>query len=926
MPKHTGTSLPESLIATKFIPTEFDSRLVSRRQLFDGLVGKEGMHSVLTIVATAGSGKSTVMAELHRTLVDQGSKTCWLSLDADDDNPAAFAAYFVCALRSANPTLVPNELALLRGNQVPDFSRLFEQLVRRISNISAEFAIFFDDFQHISDPHILAFVNRLASHLPPGVRLVIASRSHLPLDLGRLRVRGQLVEIEQEALNFELSKAAELLQKVHGLDLSPSDLDALMETTEGWPTAIQLAALALRRYRGPARELIDSFSGRDRDLTSYLVESVLRSQPREVSDFLLMTAPLRRMSPDLCSAVTGQSESTEMLANIKRCNLFLIPLDRQGRWYRYHHLFGEFLQNELKRVSPQKYQTVCEKAAHWCEVSGYTTEAIQYSLDSGHYEKASDLIAEHALAVSQRNGDHYTIFDWMRRLPAIYQESRPEILLSHAWSLAFSHNSYQAMELTNRVLAKLRSEARDGWNISEDERARLRLVAQVTQTVAEATSDQLETCIARGTDLRTKIPENEPFLIAAISNSLGYSHFAKREFDKCASAAADAYLYGHRSGADYATGWADFLHGLADLELGKIRNAQEHSRRMSVTVLRGGAAQSYIAGLAALLNAEIATQRCEFDQAKIHLEEGKFFTEVFGPVEPILLAIRNQARQFAYAGDYGEARRILMKGQDLALKIDQSRLFLTLAVEEAVLRLNAGDAAGARETASRTRLQDDKNSFRRLDGVRGVRDALQLFEARLLVANSNAPAALRLLSLMQHSTGFDRSGSIGLTVIAVKATALWRCERHAEAIRELDRALTQAALEFQAYPIFNAGPELLPILRATAERRTGLAAIENIEARIRLEHCLISLLSGEKSAPEPAHSRAIDPAVPWEPLTDRETQLLRLVEAGLGNKQLSKELLISEATVKWHLHNVYTKIGVRSRTAATARARELRLI
>ena len=167
---------------------------------------------------------------------------------------------------------------------------------------------------------------------------------------------------------------------------------------------------------------------------------------------------------------------------------------------------------------------------------------------------------------------------------------------------------------------------------------------------------------------------------------------------------------------------------------------------------------------------------------------------------------------------------------------------------------------------------------------------------------------------------------MALAVMAVKAVALWRCDRHAESIRELDRALTQGAAEFHAYPIFNAGPDMLPVLRAIGERRTGVAMTEDSEARNRLERCLVVLLYGEKHFHEPAHPRAVESGGCWEPLTDREAQLLRLVEAGLGNKQLSKELLISEATVKWHLHNVYVKIGVRSRTAATARARELRLI
>jgi len=926
MKKNSGTTLPECLIATKFIPADFDSRLISRRTLFDRLIERESGSSVLSIVASAGSGKSTLMAELHRVLADRGAKTCWLSLDADDNNPAAFGAYFVCALRSADPMLAENELALLRGNQVQDFDDLFDQLLRRISNITSDFAIFIDDFQHITDCHVLSFINRLVMYLPPSVRLIIASRTNLNLDLGRLKVSGILTEIGQENLNFDSEVAAEFMERIHGLKLDQSDLNSLLATTEGWPTGLQLAALALHRHRGPARTLIDTFSGHDKDLTSYLVESVLRSQPKEISRFLLVTAPLRRMSAELCVAVSGYANSDEMLSHVERCNLFLISLDRQGQWFRYHHLFAEFLQNELRRVAPETYQSVCDKAALWCESNGHTTEAIQYALDGDRHEKAADLIAEHSLAVAQRNGDHYTILDWMRRLPETYRERRPEILLAHAWSLAFSRDSYQSMELSNRVLARLHCDATDGWDISDEVRDRLRLVSQVTLAVAEATSDRLEDCIARSTQLRAKLPETEPFLIAATSNCLGYCYFAKREFANCAKAAADAYLYGHRSASEYATGWADFLHGLADIELGRLKTAQEHIRRMEDGALNGGAAHSYVAGLAALLNSEIATQRCEFEKANTFIEQGKMFTEVFGPLEPLLLAIRNQARQFAWRSETESARRVLMKGQDLALTLDQPRLFLNLAIEEAVLRLSAGDMAGAMETAQRTRLLDNKTLFRGLDGARGVRDALQLFEARLLIAQDKAPAALRILNLMQHTLSPDKCGNVGLTIKAVKAIALWRCDHSTDAIRELDRVLSSSAAEFHLYPIFSAGADLLPILRAISERRSGIPVSGEMELKSRLERSLVALLAGESPVHEPIHPRAVEVNGPKESLTDRESQLLRLVEAGLANKQLATELLISEATVKWHLHNIYGKIGVRNRTAATARARELRLL
>lgn len=921
-----NASRPQSLIATKFIAAEFSPRFVSRSALFAPMFQRRSGGAVLSIVATAGSGKSTVMAEFHKILADQGVKTCWLSLDSDDDNPASFAAYLVGALQVVDRSLAPNAMALIRSNQVLGFDELFDQLVRQISNSPIELAIFLDDFQHIKNPTLISFLNRLVSHLPSGVCFVISSRSHLPLNLGQLRLRSLLIEIDQVELNFDRPMTAQLLKRVHDLDLSPSDLAAFVDMTEGWATAIQLAALALHRYGGPARKLIDSFSGHEHSLTSYLLESVLDSQPKEVRDFLLTTSPLRRMSKHLCEAVSGQHNCEEMLKHLEQRHLFLIPLDRLGYWYRYHHLFADFLQNEFRRVSLEHYQTVCERAARWCEGNGHTTEAIQYSLDCGQFEKASNLIAEHALTVAQRSGDHYTVLDWMRRLPLAYHESHPEILLSHAWSMAFSQNSHEAMELTNRVLAKLRVGGSASWVLADGARVRLGLIALVTQAVAEATADQLDACLTHALDLRAKLPQNEMFLIAAIGNCMSYCYFAQREFVKSAIAADEAYVFGQRSNSDFATAWADFLHGLANLELGKLGDAREHSRRMLECALRGGVAQSYVAGLAFLLDAEIAVQSCDFDLLKKHAEDGSFFSEVFGPVEPLLLSIRSQARLLAHWNRVVEARRVLTDGQDLALKLNLPRLFVTLVIEEAELLLSSGDVDGALKSVQRTHVLDNKINRLELGNFAGSDDVLRLFEVRLLIANGDASAALRKLGPLQHRHNSERATSISLTVVALKSIALWRCDRHAEAARELDHALTQAAREFHVYPLYRVGADLVPILLAIGKRRSVQAPTGNLEAKDKLESHLLRLLAAETHSGESIRPDAVESSRPAEPLTDRETELLRLVDAGLSNRQLSNELLITEATAKWHLHNIYTKMGVRSRSAAAARARALKLL
>lgn len=924
----TGRKLvprPQGLIATKLVAAEFNPRFVSRSALFAPMYQENSGGALLSIVATAGSGKSTAMAEFHNTLVDRGAKTCWLSLDPEDDNPASFAAYFVCALHAASPTLVPNAIAFLRGNQGSDFDELFEQLVRNLASSSIDLGIFLDDFHHITHPTVLKFIDRLALHIPSCVRLVIASRSELPLRLGSLRVRSLLIEIDQDALNFDRPKAAQLLKQVHDLDLSVGDLAALVDITEGWATAIQLVALAMHRYPGSPRDLINSFSGRERNLTGYLIESVLASQPENVREFLLATSPLRRMSWQLCKVVSGLKTSDDMLKYLEQRHLFLIPLDRQGDWYRYHHLFAEFLQREFRRGSPEQYHAVCEKAAIWCERNGHTTDAIQYSLDCGQFEKASKLIAGHALPIAQKKGDHYTVLDWMRRLPIAHQESHPEILLSHAWSMAFSQNGHRAIELVDRVLTRLYVDSADGWQLTDSARADLTTVALVTQAVAEATADQLDNCLAHALHLRARLPESEMFLIAAVGNCLSYCYFAKREFSKSAAAAADAYIFGQSGGADFATAWADFLLGLVNLELGRIRAARENSRRMLESSRRGGAAQSYSVGLASLLDAEISMQTCAFDQVKTYVEEGIFFGETFGPVEPLLLSIRNQSRLFYQAGKTKEAQQVLIDGQDLALKLKFPRLFLGLALEEAQLLLSAGDVDGALDVAQRTGLHSEKKMPESGYWDR-VEDAIELFDIRILLGSSSPVTALSKVGLLQRHYRSERSAGLRLTLMALRAIALWRCERFAEATRELDQALAQAAGEFHAYPLYCVGADLVPILLAMGRRRVDRVGSHEIEAKARLEALLLNLLTGKHGSIETIQLQITTPLDPPAPLTERETELLRLIDAGLNNKQLANELLITEATAKWHLHNIYSKMGVRSRGAAAAKARTLKLL
>lgn len=917
-------TLMEGMIATKLSPSDLDSRLVSREGLFIPYLQAGRRHAVLSIVAAAGSGKSTIMAQAHRTLVEQGECTGWLSLDADDNHCESFTLYFVAALAQIDPTFSQQEVEALRANPVRDYDAVFEGIIRSLSTLTRPTTLFLDDFQHITDERILAHLNKLIAWRPKPLRFVVASRVRPLLDLARLRASGELVELSQDELNFDQAQTAIFLKRFHGLELQASDLDALLETTEGWPTGVQLAALALRRHKGPASELINTFSGRDKDLTAYLAETVIRTQPELVRSFLLRTAPLRRMSPELCEATSGHPNSEEMLEHLERSNLFIIALDRDGRWYRYHHLFAEFLQNELRRTDPIEYRAVCDRAAEWCDKFGQTTEAIQYALDAERFEKAADLIARDILRVAQSDGDHYMVIDWLRRLPEAFHDRRPEIAIGHAWSRAFSRDSGRAIALTERLIKLLSQEGSDPWALSAAQRVHFTLSAKVTQAIALACADEIPECLTLSKELRDTLPDHESFLISSTCNVLGYIHFCKREFERCAEIAAEGYQHGRRADAAYATIWADFLHGLANVELGRLRAAEQIGTRALENARSANWSRSYRGGLASLLNADIAMQRCDFDKARSFMNESRAFVAIFGPVEPLLVALRNEARLHSWDGQIDLARKVLQQGQDAALGTRLPRLHLALAIEEASLQLVAGDLDGASHTARTAKLRSHFDEFKNHHVHRSLRDALSVLEARFLIAELNPTAAVRTLTTLQQSRTAETQGGMPQTVRALRAVALWQSGRHSEAARELDRALSAAASEFHSYPIASAGRALLPVLAAMSERRPDEGAIAELAAKTRLQRWLDSTLRGE--APQPASSAPTPGPDMIEGLTTRETELLGLVQAGLGNKDLAHTLLVSESTVKWHLHNIYEKMGVRSRSAAVARAREKRLI
>ncbi|CAA0104191.1 HTH-type transcriptional regulator MalT [Zhongshania aliphaticivorans] len=885
---------------------------------------------LLTIVAPAGSGKTTLMADLATTELAHSTLVLWINLDDDDNEPSIFAKYLISVLYPLDRAAAEKELSMINANPSRDYDALLSTVVTRLTSSSLPVILFVDDFQTITHPSIIKFWNRVVLHAPSSMKIVISSRSCLPIDLSRKRVAGTLYEVEQTNLNLSVGEIIHYMLHHHTIDLDLEYAEILYDTTEGWLAGLQLAALAITKSNKDTGEVIRSFTGRDKDLADYLLHTVLKGQSEHDRNFLLLTSPLSRMCAPLCNYVMNITSSDETLVLLEQTNHFIVPEDRNRNWYRYHHLFGDFLKNELLKRQPGKFEAICAAAAAWWQSNGNLTEAIQYTLLSNNYVKAAALIAEHAPEVAQCFGDHHTILDWLRRLPEAYHTSRPEVLLNHAWSRAFSRDLTKAQALSKQVLEGLDKPDQYGWSLTNEEISEFRSLAKTVSAIAVTCTDELRDGIKQCDDLLVEINPTQSFITASLYNCQSYAMYALRNHDASIKLAAEAYNFGMQAGSSYALVWADFLAGLSKIEQGKISSARESAERALLNAGLNKKANSYLYAMAEIINSEICIQQCNFNEIENNAKFGKIFSSAFGPLEPLLVSLRNDARREAWCGQLGNAIKILKQGQDTALGTNQPRLYYSLIAEEIEILLRCDDLSAALETCKRTNFLDINESVLPSDALAIVRETVRIADARIKVSQGKYLDALKIINTLLNTIKAKKTTRTYTTqsLTALKAITLWKLNRKKEAARELDKCINTSAPENHAYPIVSAGDTVLEILYDIQSQKNTVRLSNAPSINQVFESRLINILKGEvvKSIEIDSDNKSVDTFAENESLTKREIEILRLVGSGLANTQLAQELIISESTVKWHLHNIYEKIGVKSRTAAAAKAHSLRLM
>ena len=390
--------MPIPLLLTKLLPPPLPAGVVPRERLLDQLdLGLAQGHRLTLVSAQAGAGKTTLLASwFHRRLKHRGLNPSWLALDSTDNEPARFLTYLITALQQAAPLIDNGLLAALNSPQTPPVAALVTELINQLTEVKTPLVLFLDDYHLIENLDIHQAVAFILEHQPPSLHLVLATRADPTLPLARLRARNQLTELRAVDLRFTADEAMTFLNEVMGLRLTAQDIEALGARTEGWIAGLQLAALSLRGKDGTAAaDFISAFGGTHHFVLDYLAEEVFQLQPQPVRSFLLQTAILDRLCGPLCDAITqpesGRLDGQARLEQLVADNLFLLPLDEERRWFRYHRLFADLLRQRLERTRPDLIASLHRKAADWLAANGFAGEAIEHWLAAGNYHEAAQL-------------------------------------------------------------------------------------------------------------------------------------------------------------------------------------------------------------------------------------------------------------------------------------------------------------------------------------------------------------------------------------------------------------------------------------------------------------------------------------------------------------------------------------------------------
>ena len=886
------------LLETKFHLPVTHGPLVSRARLADQL--RRATTAALTIVsAPAGFGKSTVMAGMARD-ADRAA-IAWLSLEPGDDDPLTFWTYVIEAIDRASPGTGTAARSLLE-NSSGRVDAAITTLLNALAALDTDVVLMLDDFHVIESVDIQEGVAYFLERLPARAHIVIGTRADPAFPLARLRARGALVEIRASDLRFSAEEASSYLAGM-GLSLTKDDIATLEGRTEGWIAALQLAALSLQG-RTDAAEFIESFAGDDRYIVDYLAEEVLRRQSAEIRDFLLKTSILTRFTGPLTDAVTGGQGGSATIEALDRANLFVVALDNQRRWYRYHHLFAGVLQAHLASEAPGDVAVLHRRASDWFEANGDRPAAVEHAFRAGDPSHLAGLV-ELAIPEMRRVRRDPALRRWIQAIPREEIARRPVLAVGYAGTILSANEVDGVDDLLTGAQRQL-SDGEGAVVVDEREFSRLPAAIELFRAAAAKINGDLDANIAHARRVLELVADGDDVGRGGAETFLGLAYWGMGDLDQGFEWYAKGMTSLERAGLQTDVVGGSIVGADIRLAAGRLRDArriyEEGLARSARThpPLRG--AKDMQTGLAA-----IAYQQDLLHQAQAHLEAGRALGDELGfPRDPYRWRV--VAARLAQAGGDLDAALALLDDAERLYVSDFSPDIHPIPAVRARMLIAHERAASARAWATRTGISAT-------DDLSYVREYEHTTFARLLVADAtesdddSVATALELLDRLLAAAEAGRRDGSRLEILVVQALARDAAGDTAGAFAALDAAVEIAEPDGYVRAFLDEGPAMVGLLTAAARRPNAPG--------------YLSVLRGGANA-GPRTVAASQGLV--EPLSERELEVLRLLRGELDGPDIANELFVSLNTLRTHTKNIYAKLGVSSRRAAVRRAEELHLL
>ena len=893
-----GSATLRQLLETKLYAPRVQAALVARPRLLDAM--REGMDRKLTVVvAPAGFGKTTLLASWLADAAGPGPSVGWVSLDATENDPQLFWSYVIRALQGIYASVGAGAMKLLQAQQIGSSEPVLTALINDLNALDDDVTLVLDDYHVIEVDAIHTDVTFLLDHLPPRMRVVIASRADPPLALSRLRARGQLTELRAGDMRFTPDEAGAFLNDVMALGLSPQDTATLERRTEGWIAGLKLSAMSMKGR--DVRRFVDAFSGDVRHIADYLVDEVLGVEAEPVRRFLLATSILDRLSGPLCDAVTGGTGGQALLEDLERRNLFVVALDDKRDWFRYHHLFADVLQKQALAKDPVATRTHHQRASVWYEAHGTRVDAVTHALAARDVERAAALL-QTDWPGNDRSYESRRWLDRVKSLPLEVVRARPRLGMGYAWALL---------------------------NSGELEAAEPRL-RDVEEWLGGAGDD------ATARSLRKELASARVYLTQSLGGVPGSLEHARQalqlvaEDDAIGRATGTALvalaLWGrgdleaaHRTFSESLAMMRACGHELDEIRgifvLGDIRVSQGRLRE---------AASTYESGLRVASEGNFASPP-ETDELYLGLSEVHREWNDLMSATRYLDQLAQEAQRSAHKGN--RLRWCTAMGAVHMAKGDASGAIMLLAEAEAAERrdplprlrpipamrariaLSQGNAEAAREWARSARLSAD-------DDLSYLREFEHITFARVLASGSPGDAERLLERLAVAARTGGRIGSL-IEILVLQSLAQQGKGATRGALDTLGEALALAEPERYLRVFLDEGTPMRDLLRHAVARGLAGEYARKVLAAFDAPQ--------QVAAPMPV-AAATNGGDTTQPLTTRELEILRLIAAGMRNQEIANHLDISTATVKRHIANTYGKLGAGHRTEALATAARLKLL